>query len=237
MFSTPSGQPRLGEDLAPDQPADDRRPLGRLEHDRVAERERRGDRARGEDQRRVPRRDRADDADRPAGAPSRTRPACRRGCTCPIGAYGDRRRLPEAARARSAAGTSRSRSCSRSRARAARRPRPPRLSRIVGGLEEDRAAALRAASATTRGTPRPPPRSRAARPRRAPAATVATTSPRERVAVLEGLPSAASDPFAADELAAPGPAVVAITRSPSLVASGWNDTSRDCVRLVKTVSQ
>ena len=61
-------QPRLGEDLAPDQAADDRRPLGRLQHDGVAERERRGDRARREDQRRVPRRDRADDADRLADA-------------------------------------------------------------------------------------------------------------------------------------------------------------------------
>ena len=56
----------LGEDLAPEQPADLRRPLGRLQDDGVAERERRGDRARGEDQRGVPRCDRTDDADRAA---------------------------------------------------------------------------------------------------------------------------------------------------------------------------
>src|SRR6185437_7659269 len=48
------GQSRGGEDLTPDRAADDRRPLRRLQHDGVAERERRGNRPRGEDQRRVP---------------------------------------------------------------------------------------------------------------------------------------------------------------------------------------
>ena len=57
-------QARLGEDLAPERAAGDRRPLRRLQHDRVAEHEGRRDRAQREDQRRVPRRDRADDADR-----------------------------------------------------------------------------------------------------------------------------------------------------------------------------
>ena len=61
-------QPRLGEDLAPEEAAYHRRVLGRLQHDGVAERERRRDRARGEDQRRVPGRDRADDPDRAAQA-------------------------------------------------------------------------------------------------------------------------------------------------------------------------
>ena len=64
----PRGQPRLGEDLAPEQSTDDRRVLGRLQHDRVAERERRRDRARGEDERGIPGRDRADDPDRAAQA-------------------------------------------------------------------------------------------------------------------------------------------------------------------------
>ena len=57
-------EPRLAEDLAPEQAADDRRKLGRLQHDRVAERNRRGERAGREDQCRVPRCDRGDDADR-----------------------------------------------------------------------------------------------------------------------------------------------------------------------------
>jgi hypothetical protein len=55
-------QARLREDLPPHEPARPRRPLRRLEHDRVAERKRRRDRARREDERGVPRRDRADDA-------------------------------------------------------------------------------------------------------------------------------------------------------------------------------
>jgi hypothetical protein len=62
------GQARLAEDLAPDQSAGVGRQLGRLQHDGVAERYWRGERARGEDQRRIPRRGRADDADRAANA-------------------------------------------------------------------------------------------------------------------------------------------------------------------------
>ena len=58
----PGRQSRLGEDLAPERAARHRRPLGRLEHDRVAVRERGSDRAQREDQRRIPRRDRTDDA-------------------------------------------------------------------------------------------------------------------------------------------------------------------------------
>ena len=61
-------EPRLGEHLAPEQPADLRRPFRRLQDDRVAERERRGDRAGREDQRRVPRGDRPDDAHGPPHA-------------------------------------------------------------------------------------------------------------------------------------------------------------------------
>ena len=64
MFEHPGRQAGLGEDLAPERAAGDRRPLRRLQHDRVAEHEGRRDRAEREDQRRVPRRDRADDADR-----------------------------------------------------------------------------------------------------------------------------------------------------------------------------
>ena len=56
------GKARLGEDLAPQQATDLRRPLRRLQDDGVAEHERRGDGARREDERGVPRRDRADDA-------------------------------------------------------------------------------------------------------------------------------------------------------------------------------
>ena len=68
MFRTPAGSPASAKISPQSSPPDDRRPLRRLQHDRVAERERRGDRARREDQRRVPRRDRADHADRLAQA-------------------------------------------------------------------------------------------------------------------------------------------------------------------------
>ena len=64
----PGRQPRLGEDLTPQRPADDRRQLRRLEHDGVAERQRRRDRAGREDQGRVPGSDRSDDAGGPADA-------------------------------------------------------------------------------------------------------------------------------------------------------------------------
>ena len=60
------GEPRIGEDLAPDQPAAERRLLRRLEHHGVAEHKWRGNRARREDQRGVPRRDGADDTHRAA---------------------------------------------------------------------------------------------------------------------------------------------------------------------------
>ena len=72
-------QARLGEDLAPERATGDRRPLRRLQHDRVAEHEGRRDRAQREDQRRVPGRDRADDARPAAGAPSPSLPECRTG--------------------------------------------------------------------------------------------------------------------------------------------------------------
>ena len=64
MFSTPAGRPASAKISPQSVPSGDRRPLGRLQHDRVAEHERRRDRAQREDQRRVPRRDRADDAHR-----------------------------------------------------------------------------------------------------------------------------------------------------------------------------
>ena len=91
------GKAGLGEDLRPEQPAGPRRLLRRLEHDGVAERERRGDRARREDQRRVPGRDRPDDADR-AAQPHRERPRVSEGMISPDRAVRDRGRLTEQAR-------------------------------------------------------------------------------------------------------------------------------------------
>jgi len=87
-------QPGLGEDLAPEQAAGDGRPLGRLQDDRVAERERCRDRARRENQGRVPRRDRADDADRLAN-PHRERTGIVRGQDLPDGLVRRGRRLAE----------------------------------------------------------------------------------------------------------------------------------------------
>ena len=58
------GQPGLLEDPGEHDAAADRGARVRLEHHRVAERERRGDRAGGQDLREVERRDHADDADR-----------------------------------------------------------------------------------------------------------------------------------------------------------------------------
>ena len=58
------GQAGLLEDPGEDDAAGDRRARVRLEHDRVAERERRGDRADGQDLREVERRDHANHADR-----------------------------------------------------------------------------------------------------------------------------------------------------------------------------
>ena len=169
------GQAGLLEDLAPEQAADDRRLLRRLEHDRVAEHERRGDRAGRQDQRGVPRRDRADDADRAGAGPSRTRRACRR--AAPRRSARRRRRRPGGtARARSASGTCRSRSSRRSRGPAARRPRPcgSRGCRRPAGRCP---GARPAAPATTRRTPRRRPRSPRRASSRPPAGTRATTSP------------------------------------------------------------
>ena len=62
-LSTPAGQTGLLDQ--PDEPQHrERRVLRRLEHDGAAGRQRRGELLRGEQQRRVPRHDRADDADR-----------------------------------------------------------------------------------------------------------------------------------------------------------------------------
>jgi IclR family pca regulon transcriptional regulator len=60
------GQTGLAEDLGPQQAADVRRELGGLQHHRVAQGNRRGQRARGEDERGIPGRDRPDHSD---GAP------------------------------------------------------------------------------------------------------------------------------------------------------------------------
>ena len=168
-------QARLGEDLAPQQAADVRRLLGRLQDDGVPEDERRGDRAGREDQRRVPRRDRADHADRPAHAHRERarqvgrqdrRPSARRRPPPPGG------RAP----ARTPSGTSRTRSCTRSRARAIRRSRrggsrgrrPPSGRspwRTTGGVCDHSGNAAAAASTARRASSR------------SPAATWATTSP------------------------------------------------------------
>ena len=198
MFSTPAGRPGLGEDLAPDQAADERRPLGRLEHDGVAERERRGDRARREDQRRVPRRDRADDADRLPDA-HRERPGCptgsprrsaRTGAPPPAGA----------ARARSGAGTSRSRSVrpvSRASSATTSSARRSRMSaalrkiacRAAGGVCDHAGNAAAAASTARRASSRPP------------AGTRATTSPVNGSRSSKVLAAGGVRPLAADEVA------------------------------------
>ena len=86
-LTTPSGMPGVGAGLGEHQRGQ-RGELGRLEHDRVAGRDRREDLPAGHLQRVVPRRDRADDADRlaadidvwspeysPAALPSRLRAA------------------------------------------------------------------------------------------------------------------------------------------------------------------
>ncbi len=62
--SRPSGRPASSKTRARTTPPQTRGARVRLEHDRVAERERRGDRADGQDLREVERRDHADDADR-----------------------------------------------------------------------------------------------------------------------------------------------------------------------------
>ena len=72
-LSTPAGRPASSKISAQSSPPDERRVLGRLQHDRVARDQRRRDRTRRQDQRRVPRGDRGDDADRPTD-PHRERP-------------------------------------------------------------------------------------------------------------------------------------------------------------------
>ena len=184
-------QPRLGEDLAPDQPADVAATSSDgFEHDGVAERERRRDRARGEDQRGVPRRDRADDADRPPHA-HREPPGVSDGSTSPDRRVRERRGLTKQARARSGAGTSRSRRCSRSRGRASSTTSSPRRSRMSAALRKT-PASPRAASATSAGRRPTRPRWRAAHRRAVPAVTRGDDLAGERIAVVEGPAAGAS---------------------------------------------
>ena len=169
------GQARLGEDLAPDQPADDRRELGRLQHDRVA-------RARAAPRSSAP----TGSAPRStARSPRRRRPAC--GCpsrASPGGRTGSparsaRRRAPPpggAGRARTPAGTCRSRRSRPSRARAATTTSSSRLSSTSAafrkirwrsaGTDCDHAGKASAAAAIAR-----------AASARVPAGASATTSP------------------------------------------------------------
>ena len=179
-------QPGLGEDLAPEQAADDRRPLRRLEHDGVAERERRRDRARREDQRGVPGRDRADDADGPAHAHRERARDVGGDDLARSAAYATAGGLPEQARARSASGTCRSRRSRRSRARAAATTSSQAALEDVGRLQEDAAAARPAASATTRGTPRLRRRSPRAASARGAGGHARDDVAGERILVVEG---------------------------------------------------
>ena len=150
MFSTPCGKPaseKISPQSSPPMNGDD---SDGFEHDGVPERERRGDRARGEDQRRVPRRDRSDDADRPSQA-ERHRPRDVRRDDLADRRVRECRRLPEQPRRRSPSGTCRSRSSQPvSRARQPTTSSHARLEH-VRGLQEDRAAALREASADHAG--------------------------------------------------------------------------------------
>ena len=79
-FTTPSGRPASGASSAK-RSARQRRQLGRLQHDRVARRERRPELPGGDREREVPRRDQADHADRLAhreGLPAARPGSCRR---------------------------------------------------------------------------------------------------------------------------------------------------------------
>ena len=131
----------------------ERRELGRLEHDRVARRERRRDLPRQHQQREVPRDDLPDDADAvvagelasPAAAPSRRddrsaarRAGCRcrasRGCGLPLSMrleHGEQARVASAPRARARTGSARARGRRAPATRAApcAPPSPPRRRR------------------------------------------------------------------------------------------------------------
>ena len=198
MFSTPAGSPASAKISAPDQPADYRRPLRRLEDDRVAEHERRRDRACREDQRRVPGRDRADDADRPAQA-HRERARHVGGDDLPDRRVRGAGRLPEEARdevhlehaeAEAAAGLAREQLDDlvlprlSSTSAALRKTR----CRSAGGVARPRGNAASAASIARRASSAP-----AGRDRRDDVARV-------RVAILERGTVRGVDPLAADEL-------------------------------------
>ena len=142
---------------------------------RVAERERRGDRAGREDQRRVPRRERGDDADRLAD-PHRERARVR----------GDDLRRAARTRARPPAGRGPARTCIWNIPKPKLAPRLAgeqrddlRRARLeqVGGLEEDPLALGRRRLRPRRRTRPRPPRSRGARRLRSPAGDLDTTSP------------------------------------------------------------
>ena len=203
MLSTPARQAGLGEDLAPQQAADERRLLRRLQHDGVAERERRGDRARrtGSAPRSTARSRRRR---RPGGGcPSRASPDVGRDAPGRSAGTPSAGRLAEQARHEVQLEHRRSRTLAAGLAREQRDDLvapAPRGGRRPSG----RSAAARAGGvcAQRRERGRGGLDRRAARRRAPPAGDASRRLAGERVVVVEGAAVRRVDPLAADELPA-----------------------------------
>ena len=157
--SSPSGRPASSNTRASTTPPHDRGPRVRLQHHRVAQRQRGRDRADGQDLREVERRDHPDHAGRHPLGPAQvgrlgTAAARRRAATA---GWPPRRspRWPRASRTARPGRSSRSRGCSTARSR----PRAPARCRRPGaGWPIARCAASRPSRAGPPRRPRPPPK-------------------------------------------------------------------------------